>query len=527
MITASPPTSSARASLRIIPDTLDAFLQQSIQLYTLPAIAVEVLSLAERDDVDAAALRECVERDPALTTKILRVVNSSVFGLRGQVRDLHQAVALLGVAPLKLLVLGFNLPDALLAGVAREQLETVWRASLIRAAAARQISEIWFQRPGADAFLVGLLQDIGVLAMLNRVGKPYAGLYHHVIESGDDLAVAESQALGFHHRQLSAEVLARWNMPEDLASAIGVGRDAGELIRTDVPGADLAQILHLADMLAQLVVYHRISVFPALISAADVYCKMPKTALTSVVSGLHDKVADFAKVLCLPGAAAEDYRDLLVNAQQKMAALIEEGVEASMGRVVVGASATLSAKTARLREAVRSLADQPAATDAAAITALDGGILQKSDLDRLTFALGGCRAVRQPLSIAYLSVDGITPHSPELSSAIDRILNVVGRRVAVEGCEILGLDETRRLLLLPGCERHEAVAVVDDVIAQLHTLIESLHRNQHLPACVPAAGVASVGMPPKNFVPLELWEAAARCLEATRPGGGVKSLEVC
>ncbi|MDC0936790.1 HDOD domain-containing protein, partial [Pirellulales bacterium] len=529
MTTASPPISAGPSLPRIIPETLDAFLRQSVQLYTLPAIAAEVLSLAEHDDVDAARLRECIERDPALTAKILRVVNSSVFGLRGQVRDLHQAVALLGVAPLKLLVLGFNLPDSLLAGVAREQLEVVWRAALIRAAAARQISEIWFQRPGADAFVVGLLQDIGVLALLNRAGKPYADLYHRVIEDGVDLAAAEFKAIGFHHRQLSAEMLSRWNMPEDLAIAISAERNGGRLTERDSNGSDLARILHLADMLAELVAFHRINVLPDLIASADAYCTMPKAALHALVGGLHDKVADFAEVLCLPGAASDDYRDLLVTAQQQMAALIEEGVEPNTGRCAAGDadSPALAKVTASLQDAISSLEEGEAPGDSSADVPLGQRTLEKPCLDRLTFALGGCRALRQPLSIAYLTVDGIAPFGPDLSEAIDRILNVVGRRVAVEDCDIQSLDATRRLFLLPGCERHEAVAVVDDLIAQLHTLIESLHKIQHLPACVPGAGVASVGMPAKNFSPLTLWETACRCLEATRPGGGVKSLEVC
>ena len=65
---------------------------------------MEVVQLTSDPNRDDDALRKCLERDPALTGKVLRVVNSSLFGLTGQVDNLHQAVALLGTRPLELLV---------------------------------------------------------------------------------------------------------------------------------------------------------------------------------------------------------------------------------------------------------------------------------------------------------------------------------------------------------------------------------------------------------------------------------------
>ena len=92
---------------------LDRFVRRSGELYSLPRVAAQVLELTRDEHLDARALKDCIECDPALTGKILRVVNSSLFGLAGEVRDLNQALALLGTKPLKLLVLGFSLPDGL------------------------------------------------------------------------------------------------------------------------------------------------------------------------------------------------------------------------------------------------------------------------------------------------------------------------------------------------------------------------------------------------------------------------------
>src|SRR3989304_1721549 len=99
---------------------LQRIVERARQLYSLPAGAAQVIELTERPNVDVPALKECIENDPALCAKVLRVVNSSLFGLSRNVSDLGQALALLGTKPLKLLVLGFSLPEPLFAGVAAD-----------------------------------------------------------------------------------------------------------------------------------------------------------------------------------------------------------------------------------------------------------------------------------------------------------------------------------------------------------------------------------------------------------------------
>src|SRR5688572_15563970 len=94
-------------------DVLDHFVSRARRLYSLPAVALRVLELTATPSVDVPELAACVEQDPALTTKILRVVNSSMFGLNQRVNTVKQSIALLGIQPLKMLILGFSLPGNL------------------------------------------------------------------------------------------------------------------------------------------------------------------------------------------------------------------------------------------------------------------------------------------------------------------------------------------------------------------------------------------------------------------------------
>lgn len=112
---------------------LEAFLDRARPLYTMPAVAVEVLAVVDDPRTDAARLKACIERDPALTAKLLRVVNSSLYSPARPVADLSQAVTLIGVRAVKLLALGFCLPERMFGEKASQALAHYWRrASTLR-----------------------------------------------------------------------------------------------------------------------------------------------------------------------------------------------------------------------------------------------------------------------------------------------------------------------------------------------------------------------------------------------------------
>ena len=203
-------------------NVLQQFVERASSLYSLPAVAMEVLELTEQPNVDTVALRQCVERDPALTAKLLRVVNSSMFGLSREVSDLTQALALLGVKPLKLLVLGFSLPKELYSGVEAETLQHFWQFTLVKAVAARELSKSFWNNPGDEAFIAGLLQEIGVLVLVNELGDSYINFLTSVHEQGENLVALETATLGFDHAILSARLLDHWNLPTQIVQAVSV-----------------------------------------------------------------------------------------------------------------------------------------------------------------------------------------------------------------------------------------------------------------------------------------------------------------
>ncbi|RIK74805.1 MAG: hypothetical protein DCC67_16140 [Planctomycetota bacterium] len=539
--------------------TIDLIIRRAESLYTLPAVAVEVLRLTESPKVDVRALKACIERDPALTVKILRVVNSSLFGLPREVSDLNQALALLGIKPLKLLALGFSLPESLFLAAARDQLDWFWRSALVRAVAAREISEHLFGKPGDDAFLAGLLQDLGVLVLLGQFGRPYAMLLNEAIASQADLNQLEQAAIGFPHQRLTAALLEHWNLPPGLVAAIAEERDSRRWARSRADHAHLVRVLHLAELLAQLVGQRRLSVLPDLLQTGEAYCLLDRSKLNDLIAALEPKVRQLADVLSLKASETEGYAEILIQAHQQMSA-VAETVAAPLSRELARDEAAAIEAEGRPAPALArqlrasfeeffalppadSQSDGATATCAVACLAphgeTPGPSAERPALDerpslagrdnvavRLTLAVGQCRSSRTPLSVVLLAVESSAPLADAHLAALERSMHAALRQSEAITDVMAQAGGVRRLMILAGRDRLQAVGVARSLVERIRRLLAPLQQAKLLPECTVAAGVAWVDLPAKNFQPQRLVETAERCLAAAMTSGGVKSLEV-
>ena len=307
--------------------TLDRLVGRAGQLYSLPAVAMQVLELTNNPQVDTRALKDCIENDPALTGKILRIVNSSLFGLSRQVSDLNQALALLGTKPLKLLVLGFSLPPGLFTGVAGDVLGRYWRHTLTKAVAGREISETLYDVPGDDAFIAGLLQDIGMLLLIQELGEPYVRFLEKALSGGRSLEPLEVEAIGFDHTTLSARLLTQWGLPQALVDAVSWKPPAVPYGSASGNVPPLPRILHLAELFARLLADQQAAVLGELLEVGREYRRLTDAELHSLVATLQEKVDQLADVLKLQLPEGMDYRDVLVQAHAQLAATANEAAE--------------------------------------------------------------------------------------------------------------------------------------------------------------------------------------------------------
>lgn len=212
-------------------------------LRPFPTVATRLLQLG-----DAADLRELagiIECDPAVSLQLLRVANSSLYGFAGQIRSLSHAIVILGYREARNLAL--SLASGQLFGQGgRESGMCLWHHSLGCAVVARSLCEFVPAASPDEAFLGGILHDVGKLVFLDVIPDEYTratrNLDPFVIEE------VESSQFGITHQQVGEQCAEEWGLPRDLRDVIATHHHFTPL---DDSETSLVGVVRIANCLAQ------------------------------------------------------------------------------------------------------------------------------------------------------------------------------------------------------------------------------------------------------------------------------------
>ena len=295
---------------------LDQLAAHAGSLYTLPTVALEILQLTSSSKIDVRALKERIECDPALTTKILRTVNSAIFGLSGQVSDLNQAIALLGIKSLKMLVLGFSLPKRIFEGVDKEVLSQYWRQTLTRAVACRELCRVMRSRLGDETFIAALLKDLGILVLIQELGEPYVQLLLRSYRDRYDLSTLEYRAIGFDHTQLAGRLLRGWSLPETLVHTIDAGPQHPMPLSPEV--VQQRAILAVAEKVSLLLASGRSGELRDILRLAKDTLHLDEASFYEAIGQIEELVLQLGDILSLQLPEGLGYEDLLDEARKRM-----------------------------------------------------------------------------------------------------------------------------------------------------------------------------------------------------------------
>ena len=192
----------------------------SPNLPTLPNVAIKLLEVSSSMDSDIEDVVNLIRQDPAISAQLLKASNSSFFGFRSQVTSLHRAVSLLGTTVVSSLSLSFTLHGgAMQDGPLSEEFERYWMQSAIQAVTAETLSQQESQGISSEYFSLGLLLDLGRLAMLHTIPNEYMAVLQQQTEQQRLLCEVEQEVLGFDHVRVGVELMERWNLPGSLIEA--------------------------------------------------------------------------------------------------------------------------------------------------------------------------------------------------------------------------------------------------------------------------------------------------------------------
>ena len=207
-----------------------------------------LVNVMAQADATIDEISAVIASDPALSAKLLQVVNSAFFGLPFKVASVPQAVSYLGLTSLRALVLlstVFSAADscATVEGFSTGRLQ---RHSLLCARLARSL--VIAPRSRDDAFTAGLLHDIGMLALAVGMNKRYSLALRHAERSRRPLAEVETSFLGTSHVAVGAYLADVWGLPDVVVEAIELHHDEGE---ASEPHRDVVRAVRLAQAAAE------------------------------------------------------------------------------------------------------------------------------------------------------------------------------------------------------------------------------------------------------------------------------------
>ena len=276
-----------------------AQLQKCLRgLPALPQAALQALGALRDESASAERCAEAIGHDPALAARTLRLANSAFYGVPGRVASLRDAVQLLGRRPLASLLTmatvasqfdARSCPPLSFAGF--------WRHAIGTALAARAIAQA-LGRDGDLAFTVGLLHDVGRLALAAHFPAQTAAALARTRELDLGQAEVERRLLGTDHLEVGAQVAAHWCFPAEVVQALA-GHHAPQAAAGGA--ASLADSVHLADAVAHALdlADDPHEVVPAIDPAAWDRLAPATRALPAIFGPTEAGVAELARLLGL------------------------------------------------------------------------------------------------------------------------------------------------------------------------------------------------------------------------------------
>jgi HD-like signal output (HDOD) protein/two-component sensor histidine kinase len=267
------------------------------RLPAMPQMLIRLIAHLQADDLGMQQLATLVATDPGMAAKILSVANSSAYHRSARSVGLEQSMTTLGTDMIKLLVIGEsvfqtfnNFPHS-----ASTDLRSFWKHSLSAACIARQLAARMQYAQPEEAYLAGLLHNVGRLALLSTAPQEYA--YNFTARDDEDLCAVEQRTLQITHAEAGAWLVERWHLDSFLADAVLYHHEPSSKLAASHP---LIRIVRVAHLLAS----HAID--GADVADALALCALDRAAAEALCAGAARQVAVTALDLGIDLEGADD-----------------------------------------------------------------------------------------------------------------------------------------------------------------------------------------------------------------------------
>ena len=289
-------------------------------LPTPPAVATEILRLTKDEGVSLDELATVISQDPALTAKLMKLANSSLFARGTDAVSLDQAMMRLGLKTVKLMALSFSLVNT-----ADQHADSgfdfpqFWRRGLVRGVAARNFAKLIGLDNGEEGFLCGLLSRLGQLAMYVVATEPYKAV---LSASNNQLPSSEMEKehLGYDHCEVGGALLEKWELPNLISQVIRYIADPSEMPdETGDEALRLVTVVRVASMAESVLLdQDKGNAMRTLSDTFEYVFDIDESGLQEFLIGMQVSVDEIAEMLDVKMENQDKFGDIVEQARMQM-----------------------------------------------------------------------------------------------------------------------------------------------------------------------------------------------------------------
>ncbi len=229
-------------------ESAEEFVRGTPEIQSLPDVFCRINEVIDQSHSSASDIAKIVMEDPGLSSRLLRLVNSSLFSFPGEIDTISRAIAIVGTQQIRDLALATCVIE-MFEDVPTEfiNMQSYWEHCIATAVCARLLAEYREESNVERYFVAGLLHDIGSIVIYLRGGRKLKRLVTRCTREGQNLLTAERATFGFDHTDVGRELLKLWGLPGILQEAVGAHHKPVRAKRFP----HVANITHVAEFLVE------------------------------------------------------------------------------------------------------------------------------------------------------------------------------------------------------------------------------------------------------------------------------------